>query len=204
MLLFSSQLIAEVHPEQRLLSAIEAIQDSQLSQAEDILKALTQERPKFKLANMLYADLLKSKTQPLTIPGSGLNDSEQRQHLLSEIKLRLQTSRKEQYANQVPAALSRLDDNYLHAFVVDLDQSRLFIFENVGEQPKLVADYFVSMGRGGPEKEKLIFQPTDWQINTEQVHTQSITLMYGMSFLAALVMVSGCMGHVVELTTGLR
>lgn len=154
MLLFSSQLIAEVHPEQSLLSAIEAIQDSQMAQAESILKSLIQQRPKFKLANMLYADLLKSKTQPLNIPGAGLNNNEQREHLLSEIKLRLQTSYKEQYNNQVPAALGRLDDSYLHAFVVDLDQSRLFVFENTTEQPKLVADYFISMGRGGPEKEK--------------------------------------------------
>ena len=154
MLLFSSQLIAEVHPEQSLLSAIEAIQDSQMAQAESILKSLIQQRPKFKLANMLYADLLKSKTQPLSIPGAGLNNNEQREHLLSEIKLRLQTSYKEQYNNQVPAALGRLDDSYLHAFVVDLDQSRLFVFENTTEQPKLVADYFISMGRGGPEKEK--------------------------------------------------
>ena len=154
MLLFSSQLIAEVHPEQSLLSAIEAIQDSQMAQAESILKSLIQQRPKFKLANMLYADLLKSKTQPLSIPGAGLNNNEQREHLLSEIKLRLQTSYKEQYNNQVPAALGRLDDSYLHAFVVDLDQSRLFVFENTTEQPKLVADYFISMGRGGAEKEK--------------------------------------------------
>jgi len=154
MLLFSSQLIAEVHPEQSLLSAIEAIQDSQMAQAESILKSLIQEKPRFKLAHMLYADLLKSKTQPLNIPGEGLNNSEQREHLLSEIKVRLQTGHKEQYANQVPAALSRLDDSYLHAFVVDLDQSRLFVFENEAEQPRLVADYFISMGRGGPEKEK--------------------------------------------------
>ena len=153
-LLFTGQLMAEVHPEQRLLSAIEAIQDSQLSDAENILKKLVQERPEFKLANMLYADLLKSKTQPLNVPGAGLVNSEQRQNLISEIKLRIQAQYKEQYANLVPAALGRLDDSYLHAFVVDLDRSRLFVFENLPDQPRLVADYFVSMGRGGPEKEK--------------------------------------------------
>ncbi|MDH5765627.1 MAG: L,D-transpeptidase family protein, partial [Gammaproteobacteria bacterium] len=30
----------------------------------------------------------------------------------------------------------------------------LFIFENSPDKPRLVADYFISMGRGGPEKEK--------------------------------------------------
>ncbi|MDH5472372.1 MAG: L,D-transpeptidase [Gammaproteobacteria bacterium] len=153
-LLFSAPLMADVHPEQRLLSAVDAIQDTRIADAETILKGLIQERPKFKLANMLYADLLKSKIQPLDVPGAGLGNSEERQNLLSEIKLRLQAKHKDQYENLVPAALTRLDDSYLHAFVVDLDQSRLFVFENYAEQPKLVADYFVSMGRGGPEKEK--------------------------------------------------
>lgn len=153
-LLFSNQSMAELHPEQRLLSAIDAIQNFQIPKAKNILGKLIEERPEFKLANMLYADLLKSRAQPLASPGEGIQQSEARQHLLSEIKLRLQSRYKERYKNQVPAALTRLDGSYSHAFVVDLGQSRLFVFENYAEKPRLVADYFVSMGRAGPEKEK--------------------------------------------------
>jgi murein L,D-transpeptidase YafK len=142
------------HPEKRLIQAIEAIQAVRLDQAQALLKALIQDEPEFKLAHMVYADILKARAHPLDATGMGLMQSEHWQQFMTEARARWQANQDEQYADKIPAVLSRLDDSYLHAIVVDLKQSRLFVFENRQQQPRQVASYFISMGRGGPEKEK--------------------------------------------------
>ena len=146
---------AASHPEQRLLSALSAIQSADLSKAETLLKLLIDDEPEFKLAHLLYADILKAKVGPLNQAGMGIKNNEKLQQLLTEVKSRWQAKNNSLIGiNKIPAALAYLDENYLHAIVVDLKQSRLFVFENFNGHPKQVADYYVSMGRGGAKKEK--------------------------------------------------
>lgn len=142
-------------PEQLLMQAIDAIQASELTRAERLLKALIVEEPEFKLARMIYADVLKARATPLSKAGMGLSSSDELNGLLTEVRARYEAGQNLIHSgDKIPAALSRLDKNYLHALVVDLKQSRLFVFENNNGQPRLVADYYVSMGRGGVEKKK--------------------------------------------------
>ncbi len=143
------------HPEQRLLLALTAIQSADLSKAESLLKLLIHDEPEFKLAHLLYADILKAKTGTLYQAGMGVKNNENLQQLLTEVKSRWQAKNNLlMEANKVPAALAYLDGNYLHAIVIDLEKSRLFVFDNFNGFPKQVADYYVSMGRGGAKKEK--------------------------------------------------
>lgn len=153
-LVFGQASHADVHPEQRLVQALDALQSANLDQAEVLLKALIDDEPEFKLAQMLYADSLKARANPLYVAGKGLPDIASRQPLLSEIKTRWQARQTVDQTDKIPAVIGRLDENYLHAIVVDLSQSRLFVFENDNGRPRQVADYYVSMGRGGPKKEK--------------------------------------------------
>lgn len=142
-------------PELLLMQAINAIQASEVSRAENLLKTLITDEPEFKLGQMLYADLLKSRAHPLSQPGMGISTNDELAGLITELKARYsvrQDTNKDK--GKIPSVLSRLDENYQHAIVVDLKQSRLFVFENRDGMPKQVADYFVSMGRGGVEKEK--------------------------------------------------
>jgi len=145
---------AQQHPEKRLIHAIEAIQAVRLDEAERLLKALINDEPEFKLAHMVYADILKARAHPLDTTGMGLMKSQYWQQLINEARARWRANQDDDYSNKIPAVLSRLDDSYLHAIVVDLKESRLFVFENRHQQPRQVASYFISMGRGGPEKEK--------------------------------------------------
>lgn len=140
------------HPEQRLLAALQSVQQGQMHQAESQLQALLKDEPQFRAANLLYADVLQARSHPLQQPGMGINHSDELNSLLSEMQLRWQAQGEDVTAGKIPAALGRLDENYQHAIVVDLKRSRLYVFKNNAGLPQHIADYFVSMGRAGAEK----------------------------------------------------
>lgn len=152
LLLFSVSAASEPHPEVRLLDAVQAIQALQFDKAEQQLNQLLSERPDFKLAQLVYADLMMAKTGALPDVGIGLKQSERRSLLLTEIRNRYSAANDALIQNKYPAVLARLDSHYRHSIVVDLSKSRLYVFDTAGETPRLIDDYFVSMGRGGSGK----------------------------------------------------
>ena len=116
------------HPEERLLDAVQSIQASQFSNAEKQLQALITDLPDFKLAQLVYADVLMAKTAALVQPGSGLPETKDKELLLSEIKNRYKAAADKQIEQKYPAVLARLDEHYNHAIAVDLTKSRLYVF----------------------------------------------------------------------------
>jgi murein L,D-transpeptidase YafK len=142
----------ETHPEVRLLDAVQSIQALKFDKAEQQLNQLINERPDFQLAQLVYADVLMAKTGALPDVGVGLKQSEHRSLLLAEIRNRYSAANDAAIQYKYPAVLARLDSHYRHSIVVDLSKSRLYVFDTAGETPKLVDDYFVSMGRGGSGK----------------------------------------------------
>lgn len=156
LLLLSFQGWAQAHPEERLLLALQAVQSSSLEKAESLLQQLIHDEPEFKLAHMVYADIQAAKSSPLKQVGMGLVDRTELDGLLTEVQVRYQGGFKNNNSENIPAVLSRLDDNYAHAIVIDLEQSRLFVFENNSGYPHQVANYYVSMGRGGAEKNRKV------------------------------------------------
>ncbi len=150
---YSAFLIADTpHPEQRLLDAINDIQSANFNSAESKLKTLVSEMPDFKLAQLVYADILMSKVKGIDNAGTGLNDSLEKQLLLTEIKNRYQAFNNNTSKNKLPYSLARLDPFYHHAIVIDLSQSRLYLFDNSQTLPVLIDDFFISMGRSGAGK----------------------------------------------------
>lgn len=143
---------AEVHPEDRLLNAIQDIQAANMVRAENRLKQLVDEMPDFKLAQLVYADVLKSKVNGVVLPAFGLKESEEKALLLREIKNRYRADKDDAIQQKIPSVLARLDPHYRHAIVVDLSKSRLYLFDNSQTKPSLMNDFFVSMGRGGAGK----------------------------------------------------
>ena len=151
--LLAMPLQAELHPEQRLLQALDAMQQADMQSAEHTLQVLLDDEPEFKLAHMLYADILSARKGGIQ-PGQGLSDPEALNTLLTEVRKRWQAKDQQSYSEKIPAALGRLDKYYLNALAVDLKQSRLYVFENQDGYPKQVADFYISMGRAGARKEK--------------------------------------------------
>lgn len=70
----------------RLLDAVDLIQASQFDKAEQQLNTLLVERPDFKLAQLVYADVLMAKTGALPGVGTGIAENEQKALLIREIK----------------------------------------------------------------------------------------------------------------------
>ena len=140
------------HPESRLLDAVQDIQSSDLNSAESKLKNLVSEMPDFKLAQLVYADVLMSKVKGLNNPASDLDYSLEKSLLITEIKNRYQAVNDDLVKSSLPMVLAKLDAFYRYAIVVDLSKSRLYLFDNTQQLPVLIDDFFVSMGRSGPGK----------------------------------------------------
>ncbi|MCW8957000.1 MAG: L,D-transpeptidase [Gammaproteobacteria bacterium] len=145
-------VMAELHPEQRLLQALDAMQQADMKTAEHTLQSLIKDEPEFKLAHMLYADILSAHKGGIK-PGQGLSDPVALDTLLTEVRKRWQAKNQRTYTEKIPAALGRLDNYYLNALAVDLKQSRLYVFENHDGYPRQVADFYISIGRAGSGKE---------------------------------------------------
>ena len=142
----------KLSPEARLIEAVSDIQASNLQTAELKLNELVLDVPDFKLAQLVLADVLMSKVQGVSSTAAGLQDGLEKNSMLSEIRNRYKASSERQLSESIPSVLARIDSHYSHAIVVDLSKSRLYLFDNSQQQPRLIKNYFISMGRGGAVK----------------------------------------------------
>lgn len=140
-------------PEQQLISAFELIQSQKLDQAILQLKKLVKSKPDFKLAQLAYADVLLAKSKGLTAVGQLLKDNKMLSGFLAEAQKRWHSVQNPVNEELLPASLLSLDRGYQYAVVVDLNSSRLFLFENENGTPKQLSNYYVSMGKSGPYKQ---------------------------------------------------
>jgi murein L,D-transpeptidase YafK len=66
--------------------------------------------------------------------------------------MRLKALRERPPAGTIPSQFLALSPRNKHAIAVDASRSRLYLFENSAHGLKLVADYYVSVGKSGIEK----------------------------------------------------
>lgn len=141
--------------EELLIKGLESLTSKQFDAALVQLRELTEQRPDFRLAQLVYADLLAAQVNPLGQVGSDQSARQQEiQGLLDEAKARLISQKNKPWNNLIPASLIKMSDQQRYAIVVSAKYSRLFLFENRSGVPVLVKDYYASYGRGGTGKEK--------------------------------------------------
>lgn len=140
-------------PEQQLYHAITSIQSQQLNTALEQLKKLVLSKPDFKLAQLIYADVLQAKANGLQSVGQLLKDNQLLNDYLSEARARWASLQKPIATELLPASLLNLDQRYEYAIVVELNRSRLYLFENKNGVPQQLENYYVSMGKSGPYKQ---------------------------------------------------
>lgn len=124
-----------------------------LAQAE----ALVREHPNFQLAHLVYGDLLAAQARPLRslgdVPEAG---GPQAAQLLAELReesqLRIRALRERPPPGTVPSQFLQLAPGSRHAIAVDTSRARLYLFENTPAGLKLLADYYISVGRAGIDK----------------------------------------------------
>ena len=170
---------AQPEPEVRLLQVITQVERGQLDEAIKSAARLTEDVPNFKLAQLVYADLLRYRTGRFQGAGaiaqaaqSGpggtvlvkhqlapavLSDSElqeQLQGLQLELKRRVLATGSPPAAGMIPADVLQLGASVRHVIAIDESKSRLYLFANEAGSLRLSASYYVSVGKMGLGKQQ--------------------------------------------------
>ncbi len=146
-------------PESRLIGIYRAIGQQQTDLAIDAAASLTHDVPGFRLAQLVYADLLSARSGNTAAPGAATSASAadpaiaaELGELRDEAMQRLHALQERPPANQVPAEFIVLPKAIHHAIAVDTSRSRLYLFENGPQGVRLVSDHYVSVGKQGVDK----------------------------------------------------
>lgn len=149
--------------EARLIDIYKLIGQANTRDALPKAESLVADHPNFQLAQLVYGDLLAGRNRPptrtaeVTAVGAVPDDlartgASQLSELREESQLRLRALRERPPAGYVPSQFLALSSQNRHAIAVDASRSRLYLFENSATGLKLIADYYISVGKSGIEK----------------------------------------------------
>ncbi|MGE5639980.1 MAG: L,D-transpeptidase family protein [Clostridia bacterium] len=174
---------AQPTPEDRLSAVFQAVEANQLDVAMRRVDALIRDYPNFRLAHLVRGDLLLARARPLqtfgnvakTVPQDKIED------LRQEALVRLRAHRQRPTEDRLPRVLLQMQPEQKHAILVDSRRSRLYVFENDGGRPRLIADYYVTLGKNGVEKTREGDQKTPVGVYhvTANLPRQKLTDFYG-------------------------
>ena len=138
-----------------LIKALNELQHQRIDTALQNMETLVDKKPHFKLAQLIYADLLKARTQGITDFGADSGVSKNIVTALrEEARQRWQHHVNTPKAGKIPSNLLYTNKRYKHIIVVDLKTSRLYIFDSRSTYPRIVSDYYISSGKKGAVKQK--------------------------------------------------
>ncbi len=143
--------------EKVLLEILGDVRAARLPMALKKAKRLVEHNPQFRLAQLVYADLLMAQGQPVASFGGAFAQTHIKvSALLEEARRRVAHQRQESLWGQGmwPEQLIQLSAQQRHVIVVDASLSRLHVFAQIGDQLKLIGDSFVSVGKKGMLKVK--------------------------------------------------
>ncbi|HEY3075887.1 MAG TPA: L,D-transpeptidase family protein [Burkholderiales bacterium] len=145
---------AAATPEDRLSTVFEAIEANKLDVALKRIDALIADYPNFRLAHLVRGDLLLARARPLQTFGNVVKTVPQERvdGLREEALARLRAQRQRPGEDRLPRYVLQLHPEQKHALVVDSRRSRLYVYANDGGKPKLIADYYVTLGKNGIDK----------------------------------------------------
>jgi murein L,D-transpeptidase YafK len=85
----------------------------------------------------------------------------------------------------LPAEILKLSPLNKHAIAVDASRARLYLFQNLPDGPKLVADYYISVGKLGIDKEAEgdLRTPLGVYFITSQLDPRTLKDFYGIGAL---------------------
>ena len=144
----------QLKEEALLVDTLNHIRDRHMDAALDSIETLVELNPNFRLAQLVYGDLLLAKSQPidefgnLSVKARGRIDE-----LRDEARTRLRSHLSQPQQGTLPANLLRLSSDQKRVIVVDLEMSRLYLFENNNGTPRLLLNFYASIGKNGTAKE---------------------------------------------------
>ncbi len=156
---FSDSLRQDSEAEAKLIRIYQLIGAGKNRQALLESEQLLKTQPNFQLAQLVHGDLLSSFVRPVRSPGDVPNAAANSAitastlaDLREESQLRLKALRERPPAGSLPSQFLALSPRNKHAIAVDASRSRLYLFENSSTGIKLIADYYISVGKSGIEK----------------------------------------------------
>ncbi len=140
----------EHHHEKLLIDALQNISNNDIDAALQDLEHLTRVEPGFKLAQLIYADLLLARTRPITDFGNfSAMSNTYIASLKEEARARWQHHLAPPGTDKIPDFMVQLSDDQQHIIAVDMSVSRLYLFQNRKGVPHLVDDFYISIGKNG-------------------------------------------------------
>ena len=134
-------------------SVMEYVGRGRLEAALDEVDRLVARYPNFRLAHLVRGDLLLARARPIeTFGNTGHAARERLDELRAEALARLQAYKGHPPSQLVPRYLLQFAPKQRHAIVVDASRSRVYVFENANGIPRLVEDYYTTLGKYGIEK----------------------------------------------------
>jgi L,D-transpeptidase YnhG len=144
--------------EARLIQIYQRIGMAQTREALKLADQLVKDHPNFALAQLVHGDLLSAQTRPVKAMGD-MTEATVRaaapgslSELREESLLRIKALRERPPAGMVPSQFVRLSPRNKHAIAVDPSRARLYLFENTASGMKLIADFYMSVGKLGIDK----------------------------------------------------
>jgi murein L,D-transpeptidase YafK len=176
--------------EARLIEVYQLLARGQSRAALNISQQLVQTYPDFHLAQLVHGDILASRNRPVRGMGdvpSPLNPQGEASltELRAESQARLKSLTERPPEGALPAEFINLSARNKHAIAVDTSRSRLYLFANNAAGMRLVADYYISVGKSGVEKKVEGDQRTPLGVYfiTSNLDPKSLTNFYGAGAL---------------------
>ncbi len=142
-----------VDPEARLVAALDRLAQGQADIALNEIYQLVEEQPNFRLAQLIYGDLLQihaGDTDSLKISSRNKRLSA----LIDEARLRWRQRQTLPDADAIPDVLLRLALREERAVLVDLRAARLYLMWSVGGRPRILEDHYIGIGKYGTGKKR--------------------------------------------------
>lgn len=145
-------------PEGQLISVYRLIADQRMHEALVAAESLARQFPTFKLAQLVYGDLLAARFAPLPAFGGKYTkqtspaQSAELTVLRDEARQRIRALQERPPEGAVPDEFVQLPQSTRYAIAVDTSRSRLYLFENFPTGLKLINDYYISVGKQGVDK----------------------------------------------------
>ncbi len=143
--------------EKLLVESLMQIARGETKQAMDTVDELIRTTPNFKLAHLIRGDLLSAQGQTINPFGhtaaiSAAEKSQEIEGLREEARTRLNYYFSTDNQRQVPNIAVQMNAKQTHLILIDTVKSRLFVYKKTNTGLQHVADYYVTIGKNGADK----------------------------------------------------
>lgn len=143
--------------EKLLVESLMQIARGETKQAMDTVDELIRTTPNFKLAHLIRGDLLSAQGQTINPFGhtaaiSAAEKSQEIEGLREEARTRLNYYFSTDNQRQVPNIAVQMNAKQTHLILIDTVKSRLFVYKKTNTGLQHVADYYVTIGKNGTDK----------------------------------------------------